>query len=121
MIDLDAIDQALRLFKPDIELEAIKPKPASRFFGSVAEIPGVGNVGLPRYTDGVYRHANPRRRKPPMRALYAAMIVGAVVIVALGVPAMLWLLNRIRPQTPEQNERDRLIYEARRRLDKFPY
>lgn len=27
MIDLDAVDQALRLFKPDIELEAIKPKP----------------------------------------------------------------------------------------------
>jgi hypothetical protein len=27
MIDLDAIDQALRLFKPDIELAAIKAKP----------------------------------------------------------------------------------------------
>ncbi|CAN5922681.1 hypothetical protein BH11PSE3_BH11PSE3_06390 [soil metagenome] len=27
MIDLDAIDQALRLFKPDIELETIKAKP----------------------------------------------------------------------------------------------
>ena len=27
MIDLDAIDQSLRLFKPDIELDAIKPKP----------------------------------------------------------------------------------------------
>jgi hypothetical protein len=27
MIDLDAVDQALRLFKPDIELDAIKPKP----------------------------------------------------------------------------------------------
>ncbi len=27
MIDLDAIDQALRLFKPDIELDDIKPRP----------------------------------------------------------------------------------------------
>jgi hypothetical protein len=27
MIDLDAIDQSLRLFKPDIELDDIKPKP----------------------------------------------------------------------------------------------
>ncbi len=27
MIDLDAIDQSLRLFKPDIELDDIRPKP----------------------------------------------------------------------------------------------
>jgi hypothetical protein len=27
IIDLDAIDQALRIFKPDIELADIKPKP----------------------------------------------------------------------------------------------
>jgi hypothetical protein len=27
MIDLDAIDQSLRIFKPDIELDDIKPKP----------------------------------------------------------------------------------------------
>lgn len=27
IIDLDAVDQALRIFKPDIELDDIKPKP----------------------------------------------------------------------------------------------
>lgn len=42
MIDLDAIDQALRLFKPDIELDAIKPKPMpprhAAYKGEVARI-----------------------------------------------------------------------------------
>lgn len=42
MIDLDAIDQALRLFKPDIELQAIKPKPLpprhAAYKGEVARI-----------------------------------------------------------------------------------
>jgi hypothetical protein len=42
MIDLDAIDQALRLFKPDIELEAIKSKPMpprhAAYKGEVARI-----------------------------------------------------------------------------------
>lgn len=59
-----------------------------------------------------------------MRAIYALMIVGVVVIVGLGVPAMLWLLNRIRPQTPEQADRERIVYEARqdmrRRFDRIP-
>ena len=49
-----------------------------------------------------------------MRALYAVMIVGAVLIITLGVPAMLWLLRRIRPQTPEQDERERVLDERRR-------
>lgn len=42
MIDLDAIDQALRLFKPDIELETIRPKPLpprhAAYKGEVARI-----------------------------------------------------------------------------------
>jgi hypothetical protein len=42
LIDLDAIDQALRMFDPDIELEAIKPKPlpprAAAYKGEVARI-----------------------------------------------------------------------------------
>lgn len=42
MIDLDAVDQALRLFKPDIELDAIKPKPMpprhAAYKGEVARI-----------------------------------------------------------------------------------
>jgi hypothetical protein len=42
MIDLDAIDQALRLFKPDIELDDIKPKPMpprhAAYKGEVARI-----------------------------------------------------------------------------------
>lgn len=42
MIDLDAVDQALRLFKPDIELDEIKPKPLparhAAYKGEVARI-----------------------------------------------------------------------------------
>jgi hypothetical protein len=42
MIDLDAIDQSLRLFKPDIELDDIKPKPMpprhAAYKGEVARI-----------------------------------------------------------------------------------
>jgi hypothetical protein len=42
MIDLDAVDQALRLFKPDIELADIKPKPLpprhAAYKGEVARI-----------------------------------------------------------------------------------
>jgi hypothetical protein len=61
-----------------------------------------------------------RARGDPMRALYAVMVVGVVVIIALGVPAMLWLLNRIRPLTPEQADRERFVAEARRRIDRIP-
>jgi hypothetical protein len=49
-----------------------------------------------------------------MRALYAVMIVGAVLIITLGVPAMLWLLRRVHPLTPEQDESERLLDERRR-------
>ena len=49
-----------------------------------------------------------------MRALYAVMIIGVVVIITLGVPAMLWLLKRVRPLTPEQEESERLLDERRR-------
>ncbi len=42
MIDLDAVDQALRLFDPDIELDDIKPKPMpprhAAYKGEVARI-----------------------------------------------------------------------------------
>jgi hypothetical protein len=42
MIDLDAIDTALRLFKPEIELEMIKPKPMpprhAAYKGEVARV-----------------------------------------------------------------------------------
>jgi hypothetical protein len=42
MLDLDAIDSALLLFKPDIELEAIKPRPMpprhAAYKGEVARI-----------------------------------------------------------------------------------
>ncbi len=49
-----------------------------------------------------------------MRALYAVMMVGAVVITARGVPAMMGILNRVRRQTPERQQKEKLIYEARR-------
>ena len=49
-----------------------------------------------------------------MSTLYAATMIGVIVVITLGVPATLWLLRRIRPQTPEQDERERLLDERRR-------
>ena len=51
--------------------------------------------------------------------MYTLLIIGAVVILVAGIPAVEWLVNRIRPPTPEQEERLRRLREARRSIDRF--
>jgi hypothetical protein len=48
-----------------------------------------------------------------MRAL---LILGAVVVVTVGLPALEYLVRALlrRPLSPEQAERDRLLEESRR-------
>ena len=54
------------------------------------------------------------------RAMYTLfMIIGAVVILVAGIPALELLMNWIRPLTPEQEERRRRLREARRSFDRF--
>jgi hypothetical protein len=53
------------------------------------------------------------------RAMYTFLIIGAVVILVAGIPAAEWLMNRIRPPTPEQEERLRRLREARRSVDRL--
>jgi hypothetical protein len=47
------------------------------------------------------------------------LVIGTILIFAFGVPLMEWLMNRIRPLTPEQEEARRFAEEARRRIDRF--
>ena len=53
------------------------------------------------------------------------LMAGVALILAFGVPAMMWLLHRIRPQTPEQVIKDKMIDEAKRetsrRIGKLPF
>jgi hypothetical protein len=51
--------------------------------------------------------------------MYTLLIIGGVVILVAGIPAVEWLMNRIRPMTPEQEERHRRLREARRSVDSF--
>jgi hypothetical protein len=53
------------------------------------------------------------------RAMYTLLIIGAVIILVAGIPAIEWLMNRIRALTPEQEERRRRLREARRSYDRF--
>ena len=53
------------------------------------------------------------------RAMYTLLIIGAVIILVAGIPVIEWLMNRIRPLTPEQEEAPRRLREARRSYDKF--
>jgi hypothetical protein len=53
------------------------------------------------------------------RAMYTFLIIGAVVILVAGIPAVELLMSWIRPLTPEQEERRRLLREARRGYDRF--
>ncbi len=58
-------------------------------------------------------------------ATMMVLVAGVTIILAFGVPAMMWLLHRIRPQTPEQLNKDKLIdeakREAKRRIGKLPF
>jgi hypothetical protein len=51
--------------------------------------------------------------------MYTLLIIGAVVILVAGIPAIEMLMNWIRPLTPEQEERQRLRRELRRSYDRF--
>jgi hypothetical protein len=53
--------------------------------------------------------------------IYAAMVLGAVLIIGLGVPAVMWLTKLIRPPKPKEEAIHRGIEDARRRLDKLPF
>jgi hypothetical protein len=47
------------------------------------------------------------------------LIIGVVVILGAGIPAIELLMNWIRPPTPEQEERRQRLREARRSIDRF--
>jgi hypothetical protein len=53
--------------------------------------------------------------------MYTALIIVAVFAMVLGVPAVVWLTNLIRPPKPEDEAIDRRVEEARRRLDRTHY
>jgi hypothetical protein len=53
--------------------------------------------------------------------MYTALIVATVFVVALGVPAVVWLTKLIRPPKPEEEAIHRGVEEARRRIDRFPH
>jgi hypothetical protein len=53
--------------------------------------------------------------------MYTAMVVGVVLIIGLGVPAIMWLTKLIKPPKPKEEAIHRGVEEARRRIDRFPH
>lgn len=53
--------------------------------------------------------------------LYTLLMIGMVVIVALGVPLFVWISYWIRRPTQEEENLHQRTEEARRRIDRFPY
>lgn len=53
--------------------------------------------------------------------MYKALMIGASLIVVLGMPAVLWLTKLIWPPKPKEEAIHRGIEEAGRRIDRFPY
>jgi hypothetical protein len=51
--------------------------------------------------------------------MYTALIVATVLVIALGVPAAVWLTKLIRPPKPEEEAIHRGVEEARRRIDRL--
>jgi len=51
--------------------------------------------------------------------MYTALIVATVLVIALGVPAAVWLTKLIRPPKPEEEKIHRGVEEARRRMDRY--
>lgn len=52
--------------------------------------------------------------------MYGYLVIGMVLIIVLGVPAVVWLTKLVRPAKPEEEAIHRGAEEARRRIDKFP-
>ena len=50
-----------------------------------------------------------------------ALVIGAIFVIVLGVPATMWLTKLIRPPKPDDEAIDRRVEEARRRLDRTHY
>jgi hypothetical protein len=46
--------------------------------------------------------------------MFTALIIGAVVIVGLGMPVFMWLTKVIRPPKPEEEAIHRGVAEARK-------
>jgi hypothetical protein len=53
--------------------------------------------------------------------MYTALMIGAVFVIVLGVPTVVWLTKLIRPPKPEEEAIHRGVENARRRIDRFPY
>ena len=51
--------------------------------------------------------------------MYSALVVGVIIAVGIGTPAIVWLTKRIWPPKPEEEKIHRGIEEARRRFDRF--
>jgi hypothetical protein len=53
--------------------------------------------------------------------MYTALIIGVILTLAIGAPAVLWLTKLIRPPKPEEEAIHRGVADARRRMDRFPH
>ena len=51
--------------------------------------------------------------------MYSALVVGVIIVIVLGTPAIVWLTKLVWPPKPEEEKMDRGIEEARRRFDRF--
>ena len=53
--------------------------------------------------------------------MYTALVIGAVVVVVIGGPVVVWLTKLIRPPSPDEERIHRGVEEARTRLDRLRY
>jgi hypothetical protein len=51
--------------------------------------------------------------------MYTALMIAAVFVIALGVPAAVWLTKLIWPPKPKEEAIHRGVEEARRRIDRL--
>ncbi len=51
--------------------------------------------------------------------MYTAMVIGVVVALVFGAPAVVWLLKRLWPPSADEERIHRGIEEARGRMDRY--
>ena len=51
--------------------------------------------------------------------MYTVLVIGVIIAVVIGSPAIVWLTKLIWPPKPEEEKIHRGIKEARRRFDRF--
>jgi len=51
--------------------------------------------------------------------MYTGLVIGVIIVVVIGTPAIVWLTKLIWPAKPEEEKIHRGIEEARRRFDRF--